>query len=559
MTTESRAFDSIILELIRTRMTSIVDEAAKVIVRTSFSTLLNEANDYACVLADERGFLLAQNTSSLPSFIGTLPATIRHFLDAIGAENMKPGDVLITNNPWKASGHLNDVTLVKPIFYRGRLVAFAGTTAHVPDIGGKVRSVEPRELFEEGFHIPLMKLLQEGIPDESLLTLLRTNVRTPDQTVGDIFAQVSALELIEKRLAELMHDYELTSIIPMADELFRRSEKAMRDAIRAVPDGVYRYEMVTDGLDEPFVFKLTLTVRDDELLSDFTGTSPQQPRAINTVFAYTFSMTAYALKCALLPDLPNNEGIFRAISVTAPEGSILNPKFPASVGGRACTGHYVPALVFGALHQVIPDRVAAAPGSPLWSMILTGIRKDGKPYANVLFYNGGTGALAMKDGVSCLSWPSNISSTPVEVTERDTPLFVAYKQLRPNSGGPGRFRGGLSQDVLLESESESPISVLFLAERTRFPAPGLGGGKDGGLGDLQINGRSIDPRVLHILSKGDQLLVRTAGGGGYGNVRERDKKLIARDLAMGYVAPKKRSKKTSLRRIPMKERAFSAS
>lgn len=535
MTQARETFDAISLEVIRTRMTSIVDEAAKIIVRTSFSTLLNEANDYACVVTDARGFLLAQNTSSLPSFIGTLPATVRHFLQQIGTPNMKTGDVLITNNPWLGSGHLNDVSLVKPIFYRGELVAFAGTTAHVPDIGGKVRSVEPRELFEEGFHIPLMKLLDEGQPDETLLTLLRTNVRTPDQTVGDIFAQVGALEVIERRLASLMDDYGLASLVGFGDELFLRSEKAMRDAIRKVPDGVYRYEMQTDGLDAPFTFKLALTISADEVEADFAGTSPQQPRAINTVFAYTYAMVAYALKCVLVPELPNNEGIFRPIGVKAPEGSILNPKFPASVGGRACTGHYVPTLVFGALYQVIPKQVAAAPGSPLWSMIITGVRKDGKPYANVLFYNGGTGATALKDGVSCLSWPSNISSTPVEVTERDTPFFIEYKRLRPDSGGAGAFRGGLGQDVMLKSESDSPISVLFLAERIRFPAPGLGGGECGGLGDLQINDASIDPRILHILQPGDALLVRTPGGGGYGSVRERDKKLITRDTARGYV------------------------
>lgn len=532
--------DPIMLEVIRTRMTSIVDEAAKVIVRTSFSTLLNEAHDFACILADHRGFLLAQNTSSLPSFIGTLPATVRHFLERIRSENMKPGDVLITNNPWMGTGHLNDVAVVKPIFCRGRLVAFGGSTAHVPDIGGKVRSVEPREVFEEGFHIPPMKLLQEGVADHSLLTLLRTNVRTPDQTVGDIFAQVSALDLIENRISRLMDDYQLTSLASIGDELFRRSEKAIRDAIQAIPDGVYTYEMLTDGLDEPLIFKATLTIRDDEIEADYAGSSPQQPRAINAVFAHTFAMTAYALKCALLPEVPNNEGIFRSIKVKAPEGSILNPKFPAPVGARACTGQYLPTVVFGALHKIIPERVAAGPGT-VWSMILTGVQKDGKPYANVLFYNGGMGATAFKDGVNCLSWPSNISSTPVEVTERDTPLFVHYKRLRSNSGGPGEFRGGLGQDVLLESETDLPISILFLAEHTRFPAPGLGGGEDGGLGELRINGCPIDTRRLHILTKSDHLLVRTPGGGGYGDRRKRDKNLVARDLAMGYVARKARS------------------
>ena len=526
--------DPIVLEVIRTRVTSIVDEAAKIIVRTSFSMLLNEANDYSCVLTDSRGLLLAQNTASLPSFIGTLPNTVRHFLEAIGGGAMRPRDVLITNNPWKGSGHLNDVQLVKPVFHDGRLVAFAACCAHVPDIGGRIRSVEPREVFEEGFHIPPMKLMREGVPDESLLQLMRTNVRTPDQTVGDLFAQVGALEVMERRLRVLMDDYALGSLGPLADELFRRSDLAMREAIRAVPDGTYRYEMITDGLDQPFTFRIALTVRGDEIDVDYAGTSPQQARGINVVYAYTFAMTAYALKCALLPELPNNEGMFRALTVRAPEGSLLNARFPASVGGRICSGDYLPSLVFGALHQVIPDRVAAAPGSPLWSMVISGVRDDGKPYANVLFYNGGMGATAHKDGVSCYSWPNNIASTPVEVTERDTPFFVRYKRLRENSGGAGRFCGGLGQDILLVSRSRTPMAAVFLAERTRMPAPGLASGGAGGLGDVQINGRSIDARRLHVLHEGDELLVRTPGAGGYGDVRERSRESILRDQREGW-------------------------
>lgn len=532
-----RSYDPILLEVIRTRVTSIVDEAAKVIVRTSFSMLLNEANDYSCVLTDDRGRLLAQNTASLPSFIGTLPSTVRHFIDAIGIASMRPGDVLITNNPWKGSGHLNDVQLVKPVFHEDRLVAFAACCAHVPDIGGRIRSVEPREVFEEGFHIPPMKLLREGAPDESLLKLMRTNVRTPDQTVGDLFAQVGALEVMERRLCSLMDDYALRSLVAFADELYRRSDVAMRQAVCALPDGTYRYEMVTDGLDEPFTFRIALTVEDEGIDVDYAGTSPQQPRGINVVYAYTFAMTAYALKCALLPDLPNNEGMFRALTVRAPEGSLLNARFPASVGGRICSGDYLPSLVFGALHQVIPDRVAAAPGSPLWSMVISGVHEDGKPYANVLFYNGGMGATSRKDGVSCYSWPNNIASTPVEVTERDTPFFVRYKRLRENSGGEGRYCGGLGQDILLESCSRTPMAAVFLAERTRVPAPGLAAGGPGGLGDVQINGRSIDARRLHLLNEGDELLVRTPGAGGYGDVRERSPDSIARDRLEGWRYP----------------------
>jgi len=252
--------------------------------------------------------------------------------------------------------------------------------------------------------------------------------------------------------------------------------------------------------------------------------------------AYTYAMTAYAVRCVLLPGLPNNEGMYRPITVEAPEGSILNPRFPAAVVSRATTGHYVPALVLGALHRVIPDRVMAGVGSPLWALSQSSTRADGKPYTTVLFFNGGMGATPIKDGENVLSWPSNISATPVEVAERQSPLFFHYKRLRPGSGGAGRFRGGLGQDILIESRSPRPIVLSVMAERTAFPAPGLAGGAAGGLGDVQINGRRIDNRRQHVLERGDRVLVRTPGGGGYGPRRQRSKQRIARDRALGYVA-----------------------
>jgi N-methylhydantoinase B len=533
------AFDAVTLEVLWTRIISIVDEAAKAIVRTSFSTLSNEANDFACILTDARGYALAQNSGSIPSFIGTLPATVRHFLRELGPERLHPGDVLITNDAWMGTGHMSDVSVLKPIFHRDRLVAFSATTAHMPDIGGRVRAIEAREVFEEGLHIPLAKLVHAGRTDDTLVQLIRANVRTPDMTMGDIWAQAGANELMERRVRAVLDDYALEDFAALGDELFGRAERAMREAIRAVPNGTYRYGFRTDGVDVPYDFKLALTIRGDEITADYAGTSPQQPRAINCVYAYTYAMTAYAIRCALLPALPNNEGMFRPVKVVAPEGSLLNPRFPAAVVGRAAIGHYVPVLVFGALHKVLPERVLAGTGSPLWAITQSGTRDDGRPYTNVFFFNGGMGATARKDGEHVMSWPSNISSTPVEVGERNSPLVFHYKRMRPGSGGGGKFRGGLGQDVLLECESPRPIIMSFMAERTTYAAPGFAGGADGGLGDVQINGRSIDHRKQYVLKKGDRVLVRTPGGGGYGRVARRDRKLIARDRQRGYVSPRR--------------------
>ncbi len=528
-------FDSILLEVLWTRLISIVDEAAKAIVRTSFSTLSNEANDFACVLTDSRGYSLSQNSGSIPSFIATLPATVRHFIDEIGFENLAPGDVLITNDPWKGTGHLSDVCIVRPIFRGERIVAFAATTSHVPDIGGRLRALEARQVFEEGVQIPMMKLMSAGETDQTLVKLIAQNVRTPEQTLGDIWAQVSACQLMDDRLMRLMDDYDLDTLTDLGDELFNRTEAAMRRAIADVPDGTYHYEMDTDGSEDPYHFAVAVTIDGDGITVDYTGTSPAQPRAINCVLAYTYAMSAYAVKCALLPDLANNEGMFRPVKVIAPEDTLVNPRYPAAVVARANTGHYLPVLVFGALQKVLPENVMAASGSPLWVFTHTGLDDSGKPYANVFFYNGGMGATASKDGEACLSWPSNISSTPVEIAERNSDLFCRFKRFAPGSGGAGRQRGGLGQEVMFESESKRPIVGLFMTERTRVAAPGCSGGGAGRRGTVEINGSEVDSHVQHVLNEGDTVMLRTPGGGGYGDPAERSETQRDTDRLRGYV------------------------
>jgi N-methylhydantoinase B len=528
-------FDAVTLEILWRRTISAVDEAATALRRTSFSTLVNESNDFACVLTDAAGRLLAQNSESIPSFIGTLPVTVKQFISQIGLSNMHPGDVLVTNTPWIATGHLNDITLAKPIFRDKRIVAFAASTAHAPDIGGKVRSVEPREVFEEGFHIPVMKLLSKGAPDRTLLTLLRAGVRTPDQTEGDLWAQLAGLDLLQMRLGELMQEYALADLDDFATAILGRCERAMRSAIAAIPDGTYSYEFVTDGLNSPFTYRIAVAVGGERISVDYTGTSLQADRAINCTMTYTFAMTAYALKCALLPTLPNNEGIFRSIEVTAPEGSLLNPRFPAAVGGRMATGHYLPVAVFGALAPVLPGRVIAASGSPLWSVIVTGVRPGGQTYANVYFFNGGMGATDSNDGQSAYAWPSNVSNVPVELIERDSPLLVYRKELRSGSGGAGRFRGGLGQEIEFEILSETPVEIIFMAERCRFPAPGVEGGGCGARGEVRIDGVEVDYRRNVVLRKGQRVLLRTPGGGGLGPAQHRDPAAVASDRRLGYV------------------------
>lgn len=529
MTDQQQAFDSATLEVLWTRLVSIVDEAAAALVRTSFSTVVRDSHDFSCVITDVSGGSLVQATDSIPSFIGTLPRTIRHFLDEYPAETLQPGDVLITNDIWMGTGHLPDISVGRPLFHDGKLVGFAGSTAHAPDIGGKIRSPEPREVFEEGFQIPIMKLIRAGEPDETFFQLLRKNVRTPDEVVGDLWAQVTALNLMADRIDGFMTEYGLSTLQDLATEIQSRSERAMRAAIRALPDGVYKNTISTDGLTEPLDLEVTLTIRDDEVFADYTGSAPQVDKAINCAMCYTYAMTAYAVKCAAAPDLPNNEGSIRPIHATAPEGCILNPRFPASGGSRALIGHFVPSLVFGALAQIMPEKIMAGAGSPLWCITQSGVTDAGKSFAKLFFFNGGMGGTAQSDGQSCLSWPSNISATPVEVIEQLAPLRIRHRRLRPGSGGEGQHRGGLGQEIMFENLTKTPCAVSFLAERTRIAAPGIAGGDDGAKGEIQINGDTVDPKSQHILKSGDTVMMRTPGGGGYGPVDARNPETAQQD------------------------------
>jgi len=541
MTTSTSAgasFDAVTLEVIWTRLISVVDEAAAALVRTSFSTLVRESYDFSCIVTDREGRCLGQATDSIPSFIGTLPKTVRHFLEHFPAETLKPGDVLITNDPWMGTGHLPDLTVAKPLFRDGVLIGFAASTTHSPDMGGRTGTTDIRDVFEEGLQVPMLKLIDAGRIDQTFIAMLRKNVRVPDLVVGDLFAQVSALELVEKRLFDLMRDYELDGLDSLADEILMRSEAAMRAAIGAFADGTYDYTLKTDGLIEPVTIQIRVTVDGDSVLVDYAGTSPQVDRALNVALCYTYAQTVYGLKCILAPDLPNNDGALAPISVTAPEGSILNHTYPASGQTRTLVGHFLPFAVFGAMSAATPDRVAAGPGSPLWSMQASGVDDHGRTYVNKFFFNGGTGGTSRRDGYNVLSWPSNISCVPIEMMEQQSNFRVLHKRLRIGSSGVGRYRGGLGQECLLEYGGERPVVVGFHAERTLHAPPGLCGGEDGVPGILEVNGRALEPheqKVQHVIRKGDRIHMKTPGGAGFGPGVAREQGLIACDAREGYV------------------------
>ena len=535
-----QTLDAITLELIWTRMISIVDEAAASLVRTSFSTIVRESNDFACVLTDAAGHSLAQATDSIPSFINTVPRTIRHFLDEYPADTLKPSDILITNDIWMGTGHLPDITVAKPIFLGGTLVGFAGSVAHAPDIGGRQRSADAREVFEEGLQIPVMKVMVEGVMDKTFERILRKNVREPGQVMGDLYAQFTALQLIETRVAGLMAEQNLATLEDVAREIHGRSEAAMREAIRRVPEGVYRQTAISDGFDKPIVLEMAMTVKDGTISVDFAGSALQVPMSINVCLAYTAAYTSYGVRAVLLPNVPNNEGVLKPIEVTAPKGSILNSQHPAAGGARALIGHFLPMMVIRALADAMPDRVIATVGSPLWCVNLAGSRPGGGSFANIFFMNGGYGAAHNRDGQNVLSWPSNISSTPVEMIEQLSPLHVEFRRLRADGGGHGTFRGGTGQEIKFENRAAGPISVTFLAERTRpeAAAAGIAGGESGAPGEVIIDGKRSDPKARHVIAPGGTIELRTPGGGGFGPPSKRSAQHSESDRLNGYVSGK---------------------
>ena len=479
--------DPITLEVLWNRLVAVVNEQAAALVRTSFSSIVREAGDLSAGIFDRRGRMIAQAVTGTPGHINSMATYIHHFLAVYPPDKLDPGDVLITNNPWQTSGHLNDLTVITPVFRGNDLIGFFGNTCHAIDIGGRILSAEAREVFEEGLHIPISKLYVAGQPNEDLIKIVRGNVRAPDQVVGDMRAQVAANDVGSRRLLDFLEEFGLEDIEDVADEVVGRSESAMRAAIAAIPDCSCDNEVWSDGFEEPVHVKVRVDIHGDELTVDFAGSSPQSSRGINVVMNYTHAYTTYAVKCAISPEVPNNEGSFRPVKVVAPLGSILNAQYPAPVAARHILGHFLPGAVFGALAKIIPDRVMAEGSAGLWGIHMQGHDMHDRPFVYVFFLGGGTGARPASDGLSATAFPSGVSGTPVEVIESLSPVVVGRKELREDSGGPGKFRGGLGQTMSLRMRTKRPWVVSAISDRLLFPASGYAGGKSGAKGDIVLH------------------------------------------------------------------------
>lgn len=528
------AIDLITLGVYWDRLISIGDEIIQALVRSSFSTNVRESYDLSCVVFDRRGRAIAQGSYSVPSFTGTAAPTLAAMLQRFPADTLRPGDVVMTNDPWLGTGHLFDVNVMQPVFRGDRLVAYVMSITHLPDIGGAGFSATAREIYEEGLRLPVCMLARAGVPNQELLDIVRANVRVPEQTLGDLLANQACTHVGARMLVEFMDEYGLDDIEAVADAIIAQSEQVMRTQIAAFPPGRYENRIDIEGADGALTLACSVTVHGDAVLVDFAGTDAAVASAINVPMCYTRAMACYAIKCLAAPHIPNNQGSVAPVTVVAPDGCLLNALSPSPTGGRHIVGHFVVPLLFGALAGALPDRVQADSGM-LNLISMTGRTRDGRPVSSIFFASGGYGALQGLDGASTTPSPSNMMGTPVEVWENLTGMFIASKALLPDSGGAGQFRGGLGQRIEFVNDSGGEVVISCLAGRTRFAPQGLAGGAPGALRSVLINGVPVSAKGRYILAPGDRLTTLEAGGGGIGDPRLRDPQALQQDLAQGFV------------------------
>lgn len=527
--------DPVTLEVIWNRLLSVCNEQQDALIRTAFSTVVRESQDLACGLFDRKGRMIAQSITGTPGHINAMATSMRHFFAAYPPETLVPGDVLITNDPWMTAGQINDITVTTPIFKNGRLIALFANTCHSADIGGRILSAEAREVYEEGLRLPIMKLFDRGELNKVLAQIIRANVRQPDEVIGDLYAQTACNDTGGCALLQTMEEFGLETIDDIAEEIVLRSEAAVRSRIRDLPDGEWESETWSDGFEEPIVVRCRLRISGDDIFIDFAGSSPQSSRGINVVFNYTHAYASFAIKAAIYPDVPHNEGSFRPVHVTAPPGSILNALDPAPVASRQAVGHLLPSAIFAALAGALPGRLMAPGADPIWLSVWRG---ENPPFTITIFQVGGTGARPTKDGLSAVGFPSGVAGVPAEVIESLSPIVVHRRELRPDSGGAGKHRGGLGQLTVFGRRGQGRWSVSPIVDRTKFPAPGLLGGRSGAPGEVILdNGARPNPKSLIELEPVQLIHLNTPGGGGYGEPFARDPELVRQDVIMGYVTP----------------------
>ena len=535
------------LQLMWDRLIAVVEEQALALIRTGFSTSTREAGDLSAGVFDLDGAMLAQAVTGTPGHINSMARAVRHFLDKFPAKTMKEGDIFLTNDPWKGTGHLHDFTFVTPTFRRGKMVALFASTCHVVDIGGRGMGTDARQVYEEGLYIPLMRFARAGKVDETLIDIVTVNVREPVQVVGDLYSLATCNEIGCRRLIEMMDEFAIDDLDRLGTHILEKSRQASLEAIRKIKPGEYKFSMTVDGHDKPIDIVATMRIGETGIDVDFAGTSGISSYGINVPVCYTEAYASFGVKCIVAPKVPNNEGSLSVIRVTAPKGCILNAQHPSPVAARHVTGQMLPDVMFGCLHQALGGGVPAEGTSCLWNLFALGGpgRTDGDPALTVdaipfnvmSFHAGGTGARPGSDGLSATAFPSGVKNVPIEVNEAVSPVIVWRKEYRQDSGGPGEFRGGLGQIMEVGTLDTAPFAISAYYDRIDHPPRGREGGQNGAAGTLKLaSGATMRGMGQQTVPQKDRVIISMPGGGGLGNPRRRSVEAVARDVREGFIS-----------------------
>ena len=521
------------------RLISVVEEQAMTLLRTAFSTSVREAGDLSAGVFTPDGRMLAQAVTGTPGHVNTMAEAVLHFIREIPREEMFEGDTYVTNDPWKGTGHLHDITMVSPSFLDGRLVGFFACTAHVVDVGGRGFGADGKSVYEEGIQIPIMKFAERGKVNRDLVAMVRANVRTPNQVVGDFYSLAACNDVGHRRLVDMMRESGLATLDAVAEFIFSRSRKAGLERIAALPKGTWDNVLVTDGYDTPVRLAASVTIGEHSIHVDFAGTDPLSRWGINVPEIYTKAYACFALKCVVAPDIPNNWASLEAFTISAPEGCILNAPRPAPVSVRHVIGHMIPDLVLGAVAKALPGRIQAEGAGALWNIHISARPAAGRAgrHAEVLMFNsGGSGARPTLDGMSATAFPSGVQTMPIEATEQTGPIVIWRKELRPDSGGDGRQRGGLGQIIEIEAWEGHEFDFSAMFDRVNHAAKGRDGGRDGAQGVVSLDdGTVMRPKGWQHVAAGRRLILQAPGGGGFGRPGERSDAARRADRVSGYV------------------------
>lgn len=525
------------------RLLAVVEEQGQVLIRAAFSPIVRECGDISAGIFDVQGRMLAQAVTGTPGHINTMAEAVKTMLGYFPLASMQPGDVYLTNDPWIASGHLNDFLLVQPAFKDGQVVGLVSCTSHLVDLGGKGMGPEGSDIYDEGLLIPPCKLVEKGEVNRLLMEIIRANSREPIQNEGDTYALIACCEVGCERLVSMMREFDIDTLDRLADYIIDTSYQGTLDAIAGIPNGVFANQLKIDGYDFEIDLVASMSISDTEVVLDLTGTSGCSQFGINVPLNYTTAYAVFGMRCLIASDLPNNAGSLAPFKVIAPKGSIVNAQHPAPVAMRHTIGQLMPDLVFGCLHQALPDRVPAEGASCMFDLPMRHVadldrEKEMTHFAIELVHNGGTGARPTKDGLSATAYPSGVWGSQVEITESVAPVIIHRRELRRDSGGAGKYRGGLGQVLEVSSSTGEPFMLFLSLERMRYPARGFADGLAGAPGVIVSDqGKSYPGKGEFVIQPDETLTVETPGGGGFGHPYERDTAAVARDVRFGYVSP----------------------